>query len=258
MSQTINVSIYVPRMNSYWSKDMINDIMVKNGIGSVAFVDFTPIGKKSGFKENPITDKKAAFIHFQGYYYGEMNNTQFWKDIQEGKSHKLQISSIEYWICLKNKNPIQRTCMNIHQVVENGRYLENLVQEQATKIEVLEKKLDNIQEVVYQLLGGLYCQSNQSDILRFRIAMLHGEQPNNDICDNGKWGIWPTTRQGDECERRIEALENLLFRNLDNEDQDTHLLNRKYNRIEIGDDSTIESELMGEHICMNEYDCCPP
>jgi hypothetical protein len=32
--------------------------------------------------------------------------------------------------------------MNIHQVVENGRYLENLLQEQAKKIEELERKLE--------------------------------------------------------------------------------------------------------------------
>jgi TolA-binding protein len=55
--------------------------------------------------------------------------------------------------------------MNIHQVVENSRHLENLVEEQKNKIQELEKKMDNMNEVIRQFVGGLYCQRTQQGIL---------------------------------------------------------------------------------------------
>ena len=258
---TPTTSIYIPRMSRFWTEERIREIMTDPKIGFIGFVshvDFTPINKKPGFGEDIDKVVMSAFIHFSNLsdyeedYYSNYLNEKFWSAIINGGSYKLQVSPSEYWICLKNKNPIQRTLMNIHQVVENGRHVENLVQEQAKKIEELERKLDGVHQVVYQLLGGLYCQHSQTDILQHHIRVLFCKEDENPMCNNSQWGIWPTTRQGDECERRIEALENALK---ENEDQDSQLLMRKYHRVEIDDDSTINSELIGEHIIeMEDYE----
>lgn len=247
-------SIYIPRMSTLHSVETIVAIFNSYGIGIIDRVDFTPINKKPGFGEDVDSVVKSAFVHFT--HARTVPGSQgeiFWKTISSGEPYKIQVYENEYWICLKNKKPIQRTLMNIHQVVENGRHLENLVQEQAKKIEDLERKLEGVHQVVYQLLGGLYCQSSQHDILKTHINVLFGKEDKYPMCDNSPWGIWPTTRQGDECERRIEALENALR---GNEDQDTELLHRKYHKIEIDDESTIDSELIGEHIIldMDDYD----
>ncbi|MEY4571479.1 MAG: hypothetical protein RLZ10_690 [Bacteroidota bacterium] len=92
-----------------------------------------------------------------------------------------------------------------------------------SKIEELEKTvkfqktcIDSTSMTVYQLLGGLYHQRDQGDILNNQIALLHSSDPFNNprlqkkCNDPSKWGIWPTTRQGDDNEKRIDKLEKLV------------------------------------------------
>jgi hypothetical protein len=142
------VSIYIPRMSAKWTDIGIKNIMEQLCIGFVNRVDFTPINKKPGFGENIDSVVMSAFVHFSDPYINfdnhytfqfavNMGNTEFWNTIESEKPYKLQVSFNEYWICLKNKNPVQRTIMNIHQVVENGRHLENLIAAQAEEIENL-------------------------------------------------------------------------------------------------------------------------
>ena len=154
-------SIYIPRISVNHAEEWyIRQIMHDYRIGTVRHVDFIPINKKPGFVEKFDQMAVSAFVYFSDPWLSSaddmysfkneryMGNTQFWNGIAAGDARQLQISPKEYWLCLKNKKPIQRTIMNIHQVVENGRYLENLVQEQAKKIEELERKLEYIQKAI--------------------------------------------------------------------------------------------------------------
>lgn len=128
-------SIYIPRMSPGYNINYINDVMTRNRIGTVSHIDFTPVNKKHGFSENYEQGFISAFIHFSSTDY-------VLEHIKSGASYKIRINPNEYWICLLNKNPIPRTMMNIHQVVENCRYLENLIDLQGKKIELLERKLE--------------------------------------------------------------------------------------------------------------------
>lgn len=153
---SISTSVYIPRMSVDYTEEFIRHIMEFYKIGQVSHVDFTPINKKPGFGENVDQVVKSAFVHFwehwfctdKLYQFQDSGNSGFWQTIASGKPYKLHVSQTEYWIFLKNKNPVQRTMMNIHQVVENGRHLEGLIEaqaktihEQAERIEALEKKL---------------------------------------------------------------------------------------------------------------------
>jgi hypothetical protein len=119
-----------------------------------------------------------------------------------------------YWLLLKNKFPVPETELNLSQVVENARILEERVAKQEEMIEYQATKIEKIENVVYQLLGGLFNQSTQSEVLNQNLDMLLDD---NEVCwspTNGtsksKWEIWPTTRQGDDSELRIQKLENEL------------------------------------------------
>ena len=267
----VNASLYIPRMSTRWTETKIRELMADGYIGTVAYVDFTPINKKPGFGENVDSVVKSAFVHFSepvlrsdGNYYFDSRVCDFcksfWSEIQRGEPINLQVSPKEYWICLKNKNPIQRTLMNIHQVVENGRHVENLVTTQAQEIKNLketidrqEKAIDGLQQVVYQLIGGLYCQRNQSDMIKLHVDVLFGREPSDKPI---KGNIWPTTRQGVENEARIEKLEHFIqchiapetktvcsHVNFDDDDEtsqeDTQLLERKH-CAEYGNELTQE------------------
>lgn len=157
-----NSSIYIPRLSSGYTFESIKQIMAAYDIGTVTRVDFTPINKKPGFIENIDDNIISAFVHFSdpilcidGRYhfdtYTKYINNQFWDVINTGQPFRLQINSNEYWICLKNKNPVKKTLMNVHQIVENARFLEILVQSQVSKIEELDRKIEYLNETIYQL-----------------------------------------------------------------------------------------------------------
>ena len=87
--------------------------------------------------------------------------------------------------------------------------LNHKVAEQADKIQQLEEKLENVQDVVYQLLGGLFSHNSQSGRLNGHIDKLFGRNNIDDkkYTNTSKWAQYPTTRQGDSNENRIDALE---------------------------------------------------
>jgi hypothetical protein len=227
-------SIYIPRMSFGWSAEAIKELMEIHRIGSVSHVDFTPLNKKPGFVENVNGDLKSAFVHFshpvfvsgdeskvEYYFLHKSVNKSFWDTIESGKSYKIKLASGGYLMCLKNKNPVQRTLMNIHQVAENGRHLENLISKQDKELknlqEIVEKQnaaIRGLNDVMYQLLGGLFCQRTQGEILDIHLASIGIGQDDGSALrypkEESGWTIWPTTRQGDANERRITELENLV------------------------------------------------
>jgi hypothetical protein len=222
-------------MSALYTEEAVINIMFNLRIGTVTRVDFVSIGQKPGFKEIIDDNYKAAFVHFylpNPRYDGPplpeyahenlcLRNQYVWDMLDADEPCRVKVSPSEYWIFLRNNNPVPQTMMNIHQVVENGRYLENIVLEQNKKLEQqdatikkLESKLNGIHTVVYQLIGGLFNQGNQRDILGEHSKCLFPETTQEYTCDalpeKNKWTIYPTTRQGDECERRVEALEQTV------------------------------------------------
>jgi hypothetical protein len=228
-------SIYIPRMSVIHSEESVINVMFNLRIGTVSRVDFIPINKKPGFVEKLDDVYKSAFVHFYlplpryegpplpaediaGHY---PRNQSIWDMLASDEPCRVKVSPNEYWFILRNNNQVPETMMNIHQVVENGRHLEGLVEKQNKKLEEqdatikkLEAKLDGIHAVVYQLIGGLFNQGNQREELEQHINCLFPDTKNEYTCDalpeKNKWTIYPTTRQGDECEKRVEALEQQI------------------------------------------------
>jgi hypothetical protein len=260
-------------MSTLHTVGSIKNIMASYQIGTVERVDFTPINKKPGFGENVDEIVMSAFVHFSDPILGYDNcynytsdsylgNNDFWDTMSANQPFKLQIARNEYWICLKNKNPVQYTMMNIHQVVENSRHLENLVEEQKNKIQKLEEKMYSMDSVIKQLVGGLFCQSTQEGALDTHLGVLDGEDfSSKPLPENThNWSHWPTTRQGDDCEKRIADLERYMrdvtgdicrlkypgqtsiSSNFDYEEQDSYLLMRKFENINMDcDNDSISS-----------------
>ncbi len=294
-----NISIYIPRMSKIWTEIAVKNLMEREFSASVIGIDFIPINKKPGFKEDIESEFISAFVHFfvpQYYLDNRYLRGEAWTKILNGEAYNVNVSNHEYWICLKNKNPVKRTLMNIHQVVENGRHLENLISEQSENIEnlkhytislenncsrkimnnsrymeeliasksyeirmlkdtieTLTKKLDGIHDVVYQLVGGLYCQKTQSGMLDFHLSNLGFEQCNNAATqyDTHPSGIQPTTRQGDENRERIEKIEETIKTMLE---FDTKCFN--YEQLDTKSECSSVSSTGSEERIKNSYDLC--
>lgn len=228
-------SIYIPRMSVLYTEESVINVMFNLRIGSVTRVDFVPINKKPGFVEKVDEAYKSAFVHFylplpryegppltaedtDGLY---PRNQYIWDMLDTDEPCRVKVSPTEYWVILRNNHPVPETMMNIHQVVENGRHLESLVEKQNKKIEEqdvtikkLEAKLDGVHALVYQLIGGLFNQGTQRDILEEHTKCLFPETTQeyteDELPEKNKWNIYPTTRQGDDCEKRVEALEQTV------------------------------------------------
>lgn len=262
-------SIYIPRMSTFWNENGIKHIMNKYEIGTVSRVDFTPINKKPGFVEKHTDGYISAFVHFSDpilstdrKYYSITGSSigDFWENIRNGQPNKVYVSKTEFWLCLRNNNPVPRTLMNIHQVVENGRHLENLVTEQANEIKNLKETvadlhntLKGVHNVVYQLVGGLYCQRNQESMVHLHLKHLwFGNEDTTVEDDTYPYGIWPTTRQGDENTERIEKLERIIKEMLHFSEDD---MNAKFKENDTLSETSDYSSDISERM-KNSYDLC--
>lgn len=161
-------SIYIPRMGVTHSEDYVKTVLQTHyKFGIVNRVDFTTINKRQGFNENMNGPYKSAFVHFES-----IRNKMFIRSIESGNPYKIYFAKDEYWICLKNKNPVKTTFMNIHQVVENSRYLENLIAEQAKQ---LKEQADIIEELKESLKTVL-------SIHKISNAVCDEEMQDNNLC----------------------------------------------------------------------------
>ena len=67
MSSSNITSIYIPRMCVNTTEEEIAKLFYDRRIGFVKRVDFIPIDKKPGFRENLDNIVKACFIHLQSW-----------------------------------------------------------------------------------------------------------------------------------------------------------------------------------------------
>ena len=88
-------------------------------------------------------------------------------------------------------------------------FMERVIEKQADKLE-------NNNRVICSLVNGLFNHSNQIGTITEYTEMIFGESSEEEkeeyenLPDNNRWGNYPTTRQGDEHEQRIERLEAKL------------------------------------------------
>jgi len=216
----ITMSVYIPRISVECNEEYVKYVFAFYCIGTVSHVDFTSMNKKPGFRENEVDGYRSAFVHFSHITKTELHPA-FWESIFSEKSYKLNLNPYgmdhpknPYWICLKNKNPVKRTMMNIHQVVDNARYLEDLIEEQAKTIKQLKDEIEQLKDemvgvrnVVHQLIGGLFSSEDQKVIQQIHLDTLFRHRETEYPYTQSKWNIQPTTAQGDYCERKMEDME---------------------------------------------------
>lgn len=246
MNSTSSHSIYIPRMLSKHTEEDVRQKFRHSGF--VTRVDFTPINKTHGFNERLDEAFKSAFVHFSDLEeFSAVRHV-----IEYGNSHKMYLeNSNEYWMCFKNIHPIPSTMMNIHQIVDNCSQLELLIEKQEQKIKQQDKdfnelwtKVEDLHTVVYQLIGGLYCQKTQVGEINRNLELLGFIKDGRNKIDEHRWTFWPTTRQGDENERRLDELEKVVNKMVDNllsgEDdlQDTELYRRKFELVSTSNDDS--------------------
>ena len=82
---------------------------------------------------------------------------------------------------------------------------EEIIKELKNKNQHLETDVYNLQEVVHQLIGGLFNPNTQEHTMKQHLNILFPEEYSN-LSEKNE-NSFPTTRQGDENQERIQQLE---------------------------------------------------
>jgi hypothetical protein len=135
------ISFYIPRIDKdYDEKDIIN-IFNTFDIGQVMRVDFAPLAPIApGVRESAESIRnpfQKAFVHMAWLYNSDIANTITRTVIDADTSFRVYPwikNKHEFWILLNNKMAIPATKLNVHQMAENHRILEQTVMTQAKQI----------------------------------------------------------------------------------------------------------------------------
>jgi hypothetical protein len=134
---TTNYSFRIPRMSNACGEDYVRAVFHGMGIGRVRRVDFVTFDEHF----------KSAFVHMEAMYETELANHVKNCVSENGDAYRIHPDTFNpkiYWILLNNTNPVPDTELNIHQVVENHRILEQLVFRQQEIIDHLSMKIDEL------------------------------------------------------------------------------------------------------------------
>ena len=129
------------------------------------------------------------------------------RELIEIQHKDYSVSRAKSPLSMQNK---EVSCCEIDEELEALREHPDRPKSVRDRCEELEKRVENIREVIYQLLGGLFHQGKQERCLHRNIKqLLYGEydEEKREGLDIQEENTWPTTRQGDELQERMESLE---------------------------------------------------
>ena len=159
-TNTQNFSLYIPRLFVSYTENAVKNIFLELEIGLVSRVDFVPIEFMR--KET----MQSAFVHFNqifDYSFLAQSIVHHIAELKTGYRIYPVIHSSEYWILAPNLKPIPETRLNIHQVTENARLLQEKVDKQAAIIneqqyfiEKQSKEISRIQDTIDHLLPKIF------------------------------------------------------------------------------------------------------
>jgi uncharacterized coiled-coil protein SlyX len=219
-------SLYIPIISTSYSEEDIKRIFA-DGVGSVYRVDFAPVKYKpgKGLNSSPATIR-SAYV-----YISVFNKTRLSENIHRTvfelqKGFRLTVAPGQYWVLLKNRNPILSCDQNIHQLAERLRTVESLASSQRNQIETLN------QMIIEQ---GKYCE-RMLDVI---VDLLHDMDYKHGMdVVNSKYNYIQFGKP--YCKRRL----------LNHNDDGDTINQARRNDAEINDDdydnSTIDSEILDQ------------
>ena len=152
------ISFYIPRISKQYSAEDIGNIFALNLVGSISRIDFAPItpipqGKRES-AESVANNFQKAFIHMNCLFVTETGTSIYNTVVMNDNSFRFfPTTAPEYWIILNNNMAVPFTNLNIHQIAENHRILEETAVTQAEQLEVQRNQIEQLQAAVAKLLG---------------------------------------------------------------------------------------------------------
>ena len=146
MSSPTKYNFYIPRIYGNYTVDDIIATFRLLYIGEVSRVDINE--KNDAYM--------SAFVHMDHLYDSEIAWQVINTTYNTNSPYRLWVDTDSYWMLLKNINPVAETHLNISQLAENARLLEE-------KVNLYEDKIDRMEYVIHKLCRTIYAQSDIYD-----------------------------------------------------------------------------------------------
>ena len=153
--------------------------------------------------------------------------------------------------------------MSHFNIQETCRYLESIVENQNNTILVLNNKLENLTQVVYQMINGLYNQQTQEKSFLQLICLINPDYTiNPDTVNTSNHKHWPTTKQGDATEKKLRLIEEYLYNkgfemDEDNVSLSTHSSMPDLISIEGLDNEGLDNEGLDDNVSVSTHSSMP-
>lgn len=116
------------------------------------------------------------------------------------------MNTVDYKQMKEQIKNIKSTFKNIRKHIdgEKSHKKSEEIDDLRNELNKTKSALDAAQQSIYQLIGGLYNPETQGQTLEKQINVLYETDVEDNVIGES---TWPTTRQGDANEKRIEELE---------------------------------------------------
>ena len=226
--QSNNYSVYIPTINKKYSADIIINIFWKFCVCVVDRIDFVPIMKQSKDpKKEPFEDANfwQAFIYVKpkttwAFYVLDAiekdGSYKFYPNQEPVHAHfslpskglTHQPNPKEYWVMLKNKNPVPyaQTHLNLHQLVHNNSLLETKVSEMEAKTSEMEAKTSEMKLEIAALKSKM--EDMVQDVARLQYDNDTMSMQLSEAAGRTRSDSHSTTES--EAESFVKSFENIL------------------------------------------------
>lgn len=157
-SNTQMYSVFIPTISKAHTEEIIANYFALNSVGKVERVDFVEF--QSGVKglHSDAKDFHQAFVHFSP----QRKTHEIMEAIEQKGSYRfypceklINICSFkeqtQYWILLKNKNPVPKTELNVNQLAHNQKLMEEryaqMEEREALMVEKMEKMFQKMEQM---------------------------------------------------------------------------------------------------------------
>jgi len=144
-------SVFIPTISKIHTEERIANYFALKCVGNVERVDFVEHPSHAKGLHSDIKDFHQAFVHFTP----DQKTHEIMEAIEQKGSYRFYpcdklICSFkeqnQYWILLKNKNPVPKTELNVNQLAHNQKLMEEREALMVEKMEKMFQKMEQMEE----------------------------------------------------------------------------------------------------------------
>ena len=143
-SNTQMYSVFIPTISKAHTEERIANYFALNCVGKVERVDFVEFQNDDEDRACDATRFQQAFVHFSP----QQKTREIMEAIEQKGSYRFYPfkEQNQYWILLKNKNPVPKTELNVNQLAHNQKLMEEREALMVEKMEKMFQKMEKMEE----------------------------------------------------------------------------------------------------------------